>query len=128
MFYSKSTGGFYDAAIHGDNIPSDAVEITSEQHVALLEGQSQGKCITADADGYPTLTDPVPPNEDELKAACKAEAKQRLVDTDFSQVADVVTILTNKAEFDAYRAAVRALYLAPVVAPTWPTRPTAVWA
>jgi len=21
MFYSKSTNGFYDAAIHGDNIP-----------------------------------------------------------------------------------------------------------
>ena len=32
MFYSKSTGGFYDAEIHGNNIPSDAVEITKEKY------------------------------------------------------------------------------------------------
>ena len=42
MFYSKSTGGFYSRAIHGDNIPADAVEITDEEHRELLEGQSRG--------------------------------------------------------------------------------------
>lgn len=61
MFYSPSQNGFYDPAIHGDNIPADAVEITREQHAALIEGQSQGKVIAADADGHPVLQDPPPP-------------------------------------------------------------------
>ena len=60
MFYAKSTGGFYDTAIHGDNIPADAVEITTEEHAALLAGQGHGKIITADADGKPVLQDPPP--------------------------------------------------------------------
>jgi len=61
MFYSKSTGGFYSAEIHGSNIPTDAVEITIEQHFELLQGQSNGKVISADINGNPVLTDaPVP--------------------------------------------------------------------
>ena len=51
MFYSKSANGFYSREIHGDNIPADAVEITIEEHAALLDGQRQGKLIAADADG-----------------------------------------------------------------------------
>ena len=53
MFYSKSTGGFYASEIHGDAIPADAVEITADEHAALLAGQSQGKLIQADAKGKP---------------------------------------------------------------------------
>lgn len=58
MFFSATTNGFYDPAIHGDNIPSDAVEITTERHQELIEGQSQGKRIVADANGFPVLADP----------------------------------------------------------------------
>jgi hypothetical protein len=58
MFYSKTTGGFYDAVIHGDSIPADAVEISAEEYAYLLEGQSNGQRITAGADGKPVLTDP----------------------------------------------------------------------
>lgn len=61
MFYSSSNAGFYSAAIHGDAIPSDAVEIGAAEHAALLEGQSQGKRIGADAQGRPVLLDPLPP-------------------------------------------------------------------
>jgi len=57
MFYSKSTGGFYDTAIHGENMPADAVNITKEEHAALMAGQSSGKIITADANGRPFLMD-----------------------------------------------------------------------
>ena len=60
-------------------------------------------------------------------AACEAEAKRLLVDTDWSQNIDVAAVLTNKAEFDAYRAAVRDLFLNPVAEPVWPERPEAVW-
>lgn len=61
MFYSKSTGGFYDTAIHGKNIPADAVEITTEEHTALLNGQSSGKSIVSDALGRPVAIVPVKP-------------------------------------------------------------------
>lgn len=60
MFYSKSTGGFYAAEIHGDAVPADAVEITADDYAALLAGQSAGKIITADKNGAPVLTDPAP--------------------------------------------------------------------
>lgn len=66
MFYAKSTGGFYTAGIHGDSIPADAVEITPEDHAYLLEGQTQGKLIQADEDGYPILVDPPPPSSEQI--------------------------------------------------------------
>lgn len=127
MLYSKSTGGFYDQAIHGDNIPADAVEITCEQHCALLEGQSQGKVIVCNEQGHPCLADPEPPSAESLLEACKAEAKKLLQETDWSQLPDVVLMISNKADFDTYRAAVRAIYFAPVEVPAFPERPEAVW-
>lgn len=66
MFYSAQTGGFYTREIHGDNIPEDAVEISAEEHVALIEGQSQGKRIVADENGCPVLADPLPPTQEEI--------------------------------------------------------------
>jgi hypothetical protein len=73
MFFSKGTMGFFDRAIHGNNIPADAVEITPQEHAALLAGQSQGKRIVADGEGRPMLADPPAPTLDELKAAKNAE-------------------------------------------------------
>ena len=60
MFYAKSTNGFYNREIHGGAIPADAVEITHDEWTALLDGQSKGKVISADASGLPVLTDPPP--------------------------------------------------------------------
>ena len=78
MFYSAKTGGFYDTAIHGDNIPSDAVEITKEQHAALLEGQSQGKGIVAGKGGKPVLKDPPPPTPEQIIAQYTGAVQQHL--------------------------------------------------
>lgn len=72
FFYSKSTGGFYIRDIHGDNIPEDSVEITAEQHAALLDGQSQGKIISADENGYPILIDPPPLTAEQIQEAVTA--------------------------------------------------------
>ncbi|MBB1605199.1 MULTISPECIES: DUF4376 domain-containing protein [unclassified Pseudomonas] len=55
MFYSPSTGGFYIADIHGDAIPGDAIEITQEEHAALLDDQASGKTIVAGPDGRPLV-------------------------------------------------------------------------
>lgn len=71
-FYSKTTGGFYISAIHGDAIPGDAVEITQAQHRALMVGQSMGKRIIADASGAPVLLDRVMPTLNEVKAGLMA--------------------------------------------------------
>lgn len=58
--------------------------------------------------------------------ACKREAKKRIADTDWSVLPDVA--LTNKADFEAYRAALRAFIITPVADPQWPTEPEPVWA
>ena len=72
MFYSASTGGFYAAEIHGDSIPEDAVEITAEEHAALLAGNAAGQVIVADEDGKPVLQDPPAPTVEELLATAEA--------------------------------------------------------
>lgn len=59
MFYSKSTGGFYDRDIN-TLIPADAVEISRTAHAALLAGQAEGKKIVSGPDGEPVLADPEP--------------------------------------------------------------------
>ena len=79
MFYAKSTGGFYDRQIHGNSIPEDAVEITNEQHAALLAGQSNGKRIEADASGNPVLVDPPKATVAQMWDAIKAERDRRKV-------------------------------------------------
>lgn len=68
MLYSASTGGFYDRSIHGAGAPPDAVEITSDQHASLLDGQSKGMRILHSADGGPVLADPEQPTLDQLVA------------------------------------------------------------
>lgn len=71
MFYSAQTAGFYDPAIHGANIPTDAVEITGEDHAALLAGEAAGQEIVADAHGRPVLRDPPPPTAEQVLAGAQ---------------------------------------------------------
>lgn len=68
MHYSRTTGGFYDDSLNYLSIPDDAVEITADQHAALLVDQAAGKTIQADANGYPVAVDPPPPSLADLKA------------------------------------------------------------
>ncbi len=92
MFYSAQTGGFYDRAIHGDNIPADAVEITEAEHAALIEGQSMGKVIVADENGRPILQDPPPPTIEQIIAQYDAAVQQRL--NDFAKTRNYTNILS----------------------------------
>lgn len=57
MFYSKSTGGFYSADVHGNAIPNDAVRVTTSRYAELLQGQSNGQTIGTDDAGNPILID-----------------------------------------------------------------------
>ena len=83
MFASKSTRGFYDAAIHGDNMPDDVVEITAEEHAELLDGQSNGKLIDFDEVGRPFLAEPPVPTAEQVQVQANAEARAYLISTDW---------------------------------------------
>lgn len=111
MFFSASTGGFYSREIHGDNIPPDAVEITTEEHAALLDGQSQGKVIAADADGRPVLQDPPPLTAEQLQSQANAEARAYLAGTDWYIIRMQETGEPVPDEILAERAAARAMVI-----------------
>jgi hypothetical protein len=59
-YYSSTTKGFYTKEIHGENIPKDSVEISDEEHKALIELQSNGKEIVPDSNGRPIASEPKP--------------------------------------------------------------------
>lgn len=114
MLYSKTTGGFYDRAIHGDNIPADAVEIDRATHAALLAGQAEGKRIVSDSDGAPTLADPEPPTEADLIAsiasAVQAHMDQKAKLLGYDDIKTAVTYADEPAvpKFQAEGQALRA--------------------
>lgn len=57
MMFSSTTGGFYTEAVHGDLIPTDAIEISFEKYSELMDGVSKGKAISVDSDGYPVVSE-----------------------------------------------------------------------
>lgn len=131
MFYSKSTGGFYAAEIHGAAMPDDVVEISVEAYQALLDGQSSGKTIQAQSDGHPALVDvsALPRSE----ALIVSEAASRLSATDWANQPDVCDAgasprLLNSSDFIKYRAQVREIRINPaLLTAEWPTEPAPVW-
>lgn len=110
MYYSKSTNGFYTREIHGDTIPADAVEITNAEHAALIEGQSQGKCIVADANGRPTLQDqppPEPPTREQIEALRLQAYADPITGSDryFAEASRLQAMGAAQEEIDAANAA-----------------------
>ena len=129
-FYSASTGGFYTPDVN-PTMPTDAVEITEEYYQSLLQGQSEGLQIVADAQGYPILITPVPVPP--TAADNKATASSLLASTDWTTIADVASptnnpYLGNQSEFIAYRNVIRAIAVYPPAGEiVWATPPTEVW-
>ena len=61
LYFSKTTGGFYDSDIHATaDIPSDALEITVEQHQAMLEHLNSGGRIELNGSEFVFI--PTPPD------------------------------------------------------------------
>lgn len=60
MFYSPSKNGFYLTELHGQAVPTDAIEISSAEHDALMMGQAAGMVIVPSPSGHPTLREPEP--------------------------------------------------------------------
>lgn len=115
MFASKQTGFFYDPALN-DEIPKDAVEISTETHAELLAGQGEGKVIGWSDDGYPRLEAAPAPSAELLATVERAWRDVQLAVTDSvvtrhrDELEDESkTTLTAKqyAELQAYRRALR---------------------
>lgn len=70
-------------------------ELTRDEHMALMDGQSTGKVITFHDDKKPTLEDPPPPTEAE-----KARLRIRELKSYLSQ-SDYVAIKIAEGEADA---------------------------
>lgn len=128
-YYSKSTGGFYDDEINGDDIPEDTVEITDETWMALLNGQAEGKIISPDDNGYPVLTALPPPTQREriaqdeqkqrelrVKADSEISWRQDAVDADIATDEETAAL----SEWKKYRVL---LMRVDTAKPVWPTPP-----
>lgn len=120
MFYSKTTGGFYDLNVHGNRIPADAVEISKERYIELLNQQSSGKVIVGDANGYPIAVEPTP-----APATWDTIREQRnflLYESDWTQLSDSPA---DKASWAVYRQELRDITstFATPEAVVWPTKP-----
>lgn len=77
LFYSASSRGFYDDAIHA-TLPADAQPITEQVRENMLAAQSAGKIIEADADGFPIAVDPPPPGPPQVVSRFQARAALHL--------------------------------------------------
>lgn len=64
-YFNPDDMAFYSDELYS-NIPSQAVPLSDEQYIALLNGQSKGKQIIADKTGKPVLIDLQPSTAHEL--------------------------------------------------------------
>lgn len=66
-YYAPSTQGFYLDGLN-QNIPDDAILITEQQWMVLVNGKAEGKLIDV-VDGVPTLVDPPTPTPSQIVTA-----------------------------------------------------------
>ena len=81
ILFNAATSGFYDTTIHR-SIPEGCVEVSAEDHRALMDGQSAGMAIVADESGRPVLVDRPPPSPNEQAAAERVWRDWQLTVTD----------------------------------------------
>lgn len=127
-YYSKSTGGFYSLDIHGDKIPSDAVEVTEDLHRQLMDGQMAGNEIVPDKNGRPVLLAQKKPDDIQLAARARAERTDKLYSCDWTVLPDVPMNEKTRVEWITYRQALRDVPLQPTFPQKidWPTPPKSV--
>jgi len=124
LFYSKAQGGFFDDTIH-DAIPADACAISTELHASLLERQSMGLCIVGDEDGRPVAVEPVPSDEERLRAL-RGRRDGLLRESDRTQMPDYPISEDQRTAWAIYRQALRDLpeTVADLSAIEWPSAPS----
>ena len=128
-YYSRSQKGFFT---NTSTAPDDVVEISVEYWEALLDGQSNGKYISSNADGFPVLTDPLPPTTEALiaeaekqRSALMAQANNFIAPLQDAVDLDIATDEESTAlsEWKKYRVL---LMRVDTTKPVWPTSPASV--
>ncbi|MDR9749836.1 tail fiber assembly protein [Pseudomonas sp. SZMC_28357] len=91
LFYAAVTS--FDDVPDGGDIPVGAVEISWALRQDLLDGQSAGKSIKADENGYPILVDrPIPPRDYLSEAVTEAAKLRSIADYAITPLQDAVDI------------------------------------
>ncbi len=126
IFYSPSTGGFYARQIHGEQIPDDAIQISAEQHEALLSGANSGKRIVVQA-GVPSLVKALPPSPERLAEFARRRRNALLLESDWTALPDTPLDTFQRDAWMAYRQALRGVSAQPEFPAhiDWPERPAA---
>lgn len=109
IYYSKSTSGFYDTDFSSYTLPSDVVEITKDEHDALLLAQSNGQEIVAGSDGKPITQDHVQ-TDAEKQAALVSSARVALNKSDTVVIRCYSAGVAVPAVWQTYRSSLRAIY------------------
>lgn len=99
IYFNPAEMAFYSDELYSD-IPSQAVQLSDNQYIALLNGQSKGKQIATDKTGFPVLVEPQPSsahvlNHDSLQWEISAEKQVELF---IDKKNRLLTTLANKAD------------------------------
>jgi hypothetical protein len=127
LYYSASTGGFYDDAIH-TTLPADALEISTDLHQHLMAEQAAGRCIAADDNDMPIAADPPPPSIEQQLTSLRSQRDRLLADSDRTQLLDYPISPEARAAWATYRQALRdlpELYAEDPASAVWPVAPEA---
>ena len=112
--------------------PQDAVEIDEKYYRELFDGQAEGKTITADDNGLPTLVRPAAPSQEQLIATANERRNALLTDAAalMSPLQDAVDIddatgdeLASLKVWKKYRVALNRLDLSTAPDIDWPEVP-----
>ena len=99
MIYAGTKDGkSYGFYLEKDGLLDDYVELTNEEHMALMDGQAEGKCIVFHSGEKPTLEAPPPPTEAEKAQQRIEELKTYLAETDYV----AIKISEGAASTDGY--------------------------
>lgn len=88
-FFNDDFGGF---------VPEDAVKISEEKYVELLNGQAEGKQIIADSTGKPILIEPQPSSAHELKNGEWIISPEKMTALFAQQKEALLNTLANKTD------------------------------
>lgn len=104
FYFSSEKTAFYSIT-NTASTPIGLVKITDETYYELLNGQSNGKKITSDSDGYPILVDQDLPTDEHQWNDIKQKRNALLMETDWTQLPDVSANIAEK--YKLYRQALR---------------------
>jgi hypothetical protein len=110
-YYSPSESGFYDSGIHGDDIPSDAIEISEEKWRTMLYEMSTGYAYELDSSGNLESVSGQAVTEAELSTLIRNQRDSLLASTDYYLMADYPINEGNLSILKAYRQSLRDITL-----------------